>query len=502
VRLQEWCAWTGNSWDKIAAVIGHSFRVFGDHENVYTMAANAVLRLILQNNIDPQNVGFLGLGTESSRDNSAGAVIIRGMVDRALEELGRPRLSRNLEVPEFKHACLGGIYALKAAIRFVTADGSGKVAIAVASDIAQYERGSSGEQTQGAGAIAMLVEESARLLEIDLRQAGSVSDYRGPDFRKPLNRYLNGYHGIAMGQAADGPKGINGSNGATPGSDSRGVNGKRVRFSDFPVFSGPYSVYAYLDQSAHAVEAMLRRLDVTATDYYRQVRTLFFHRPYHQMPIQAMSFLYIRGLAQANHRCEELQSLCLEAGVSYEGVLAEASSAPPDFYASVYSTREVPTNPYTCTTAVASVLRRRDSFRSLLAHKMSLGSETMTRMGNLYCAALPAWIGAGLEEAYLRGVDLNGASVLAVGYGSGDAADALPMRVAPGWERAARRIGIKAALADPIDLTRAQYEALHDGYAVSGLFYYPRREFVISHVGNRYEKGFQDLAVEYYKYVF
>src|SRR5262245_41597378 len=62
VKLQDWCDWTGNSWEKISAVVGHSFRVPGRHENVYTMAANAVLRLIRQNDIDPARVGFLGLG--------------------------------------------------------------------------------------------------------------------------------------------------------------------------------------------------------------------------------------------------------------------------------------------------------------------------------------------------------------------------------------------------------------------------------------------------------
>src|SRR6185295_19979389 len=71
VNLKDWCEWTGNSWDKISAVVGNSFRVPGRHENVYTMAANAVLRLIRQNDIDPARIGFLGLGTESSTDNAA-----------------------------------------------------------------------------------------------------------------------------------------------------------------------------------------------------------------------------------------------------------------------------------------------------------------------------------------------------------------------------------------------------------------------------------------------
>src|SRR4030095_6797827 len=128
-----------------------------------------------------------------------------------LEKMGRPRLARSCEVPEFKHACLGGVYALKGALRYVRCDGAGKKAIVVCGDIAEYERGSSGEQTQGAGAVAMLVDEQPGLFEVDLSRAGSASDYRGPDFRKPFARHF------AEGYAPNTP-----------------------RIADFPVFSGQY----------------------------------------------------------------------------------------------------------------------------------------------------------------------------------------------------------------------------------------------------------------------
>jgi hydroxymethylglutaryl-CoA synthase len=91
--------------------------------------------------------------------------------------------------------------------------------------------------------------------------------------------------------------------------------------------------------------------------------------------------------------------------------------------------------------------------------------------------------------------------MVAVGYGSGDAAEAIPISPVPGWEQAAQRIMLKQALANPTDLTREQYEALHDGRDVPGLAHTPRGEFVITHVGERYEPAFQDLGIEYYKYV-
>jgi hydroxymethylglutaryl-CoA synthase len=89
VWLEDWCDWTDNQWPKIREVVGRSFRVRGPNQSVYTLAATAVMRLIKQYDIDPTRVKFLGLGTESSTDNSAGAIIVKGMVDRALIREGK-----------------------------------------------------------------------------------------------------------------------------------------------------------------------------------------------------------------------------------------------------------------------------------------------------------------------------------------------------------------------------------------------------------------------------
>ncbi len=470
VDLKDWCSWTDNSWEKISAVVGRSFRVCGKHENVYTMAANAVLRLIRQNAIDPTRVGFLGLGTESSTDNAAGAVIVRGMVDRALEALGLPRLSRYLEVPEFKHACLGGVYALKSALRYVSSDGADRLAIVVSADVAEYERGSTGEQTQGAGAVAMLVERSPKLFGVDLAHAGSASDYRGPDFRKPFARHF-----------------------------TEGYAPNTQRLSDFPVFSGKYSTFSYLDETVHAVERMLSRLQVSAGSYYQSVQGLFFHRPYHLMPVQAMSFLYVRGLARGDHHHDELRALCQEAGASFDAVLKETASTP-DLYGELLKDDAV-ADPYAATTAAAGLLRKQKGFRRLLDEKMSLGSEPVKDLGNLYSAALPAWIAAGFEEAGQKQLDLADAPMVAVGYGSGDAAEALPLYVQRGFEAAAAHIGFTRALEGAVALSREQYEAMHDGTEVPALAYTLKDEFAIARVGKQYGAAFQDLGVEYYDFV-
>jgi hydroxymethylglutaryl-CoA synthase len=468
VRLSDWCEWTGANWPKVQAVVGESFRRPAPHENVYTMAAGAALRLIRAYSIDPRDVGMIALGTESSTDNSAGAVIVRGMLDRALDRLGMPRLSRRCEVPELKHACLGGIYALKGALRYVAADGAGRKAIVISADIAEYERGSSGEQTQGAGAVAMLVEREPRLFEVDLARAGSASDYRGPDFRKPIARYF------APGYA------------------------ERVeRLHDFPIFSGRYSTYAYLEATARAFEELVGEAAIDPLRLIEEAGAFFMHRPYAHMPLSAMAFLWVRSLAQSRPDDAALRRWCQEAETSVADVGAELD-ALPDLYASVLDGDA--RDPFPRTNAVASRARRCETFRDLVAAKMSLGDRFTRRFGNLYTAALPAWIAAGFEDALERDVELCGAPLYAIGYGSGDAAEALPLRTVRGWREAADKIQVAQALEDSIVIDRDQYEALHDRGSARGLPSGRSDRFLITHVGDRYEDSFQDLGVEYYDY--
>src|SRR5690606_27313344 len=91
-------------------------------------------------------------------------------------------------------------------------------------------------------------------------------------------------------------------------------------------------------------------------------------------------------------------------------------------------------------------------------------------------------------------------TILAMGYGSGDAAESIPLRVVPQWREAAAKLGFRRALEDAVDLDRAQYEAVHDGRPTE-LPPPPRGpRFVVERVGDRNEPEFQDIGIEYYAY--
>lgn len=470
VWLDDWCEWTGNHWPKIREVVGRSFRVRGPNHSVYTMAATAVMRLIDQYDIDPLRVKFLGLGTESSTDNSAGAIIVKGMVDRALQSKGKPVIARSCEVPEFKHACLGGVYGMKGALRHLALDGAGSQAIVVCADIAEYARGSSGEPTQGAGAVAMLLEENPRLAEVDLIRSGSASDYRIMDFRKPMLRFC--------GQDR---------------SESHQVQ-------DFPVFNGKYSTTCYIDETLHALNDMYEKRGLRATDYLRSLHTVFMHRPYRKMPETGWAVAYLFALSKgtAEDRAE-LASYCYEAGIEPDDLLREMLAKPE--IVALAEPERLNFEVYPLTMAVFRIFRASRRYRREILDKLALGSDTMLDLGNLYTAALPAWIAAGFEQALDEGRDLQGEELLTLGYGSGDAAEVIPFFAAAEWRDAAASIRFADAMELAVDLNQEQYEALHDGRRVTGLSYIPQSEFVIDKVGQSDHRQFQDIGIEYYRYV-
>jgi hydroxymethylglutaryl-CoA synthase len=468
VRLESWCEWTGQQWPKIRSVVGHSFRMRGPRENVYTMAASAVLRLLESTDVDPRSVGYLALGTESSTDNSAGAVIVKGMVDAALREHGRPEVSRSCEVPEFKHACLGGVYAMKAAARYLALDGKKKKAIVVCADIAEYERGSTGEPTQGAGAVAMLLDNEARLLAFDLERSGSASDYRGPDFRKPFIRYA--------GQPAQ----------------------EHGHLRDFPVFNGKYSTTCYVDQVLAALDDMFEKRGGARAEHLRNLEAVFMHRPYARMPETGWALGYLAALAHGDKEdAMELAAYAASAKVDFPALLEEMGSSPRLF--ALVEERRLNDEVYPLGMEVLRAFRTSPVYEEMVGSKMRLGAELMKDVGNLYTAALPGWLAAGLEHAASEDVELTDRDILAIGYGSGDAAEAIPMRVQPGWKRSAQQIGFAKSFEGAIDLTEAQYDALHDGRPVD-VPSTQQSQFVIEKIGSKSDE-FDETGIESYRYL-
>lgn len=470
VDLAAFAQWTATDPAKLTAVVGDAFRVPQPDEDAYTMAAAAVLRLIDSYDIDPATVGMLALGTESSLDNAVGAVTVRGMIDDALRSRGRAPLPRDVEVPEVKHACLGAMYAVKSAMRYCQTDGADRVAIVVASDVAQYERGSSGEPTQGAGAVAMLVEGKARLLSFDLRTAGSSSDDRGWDFRKPVARhFMDAYPETSRGER------------------------------DFPVFNGKYSTVCYVEAVVRALQSAHARRGGDARALLKDSAALLLHRPYDRMPQVALGAAWVWACVAAGDEAA-LAAACAKADVSIDALREELEIDTTGLASSArhgVSRHGGEHDPLARTNAVAKALGADPLLAEVLAASKA-GRAAVRQLGNLYTASLPAWIAAALADAAEQDLPWDDRHLTLVGYGSGDAAEVWSGRVVPGWREAASRIDFERVLAGAIDLSIDDYAALHDRRA-------PARPlpvttpFAAAGRGATYDRAWQDLGIAHYR---
>lgn len=124
-------------------------------QDVVTMAANAADQLLTAE--ERAEIDTIIFATESGIDNSKSAAVY---VQRLL---GLNEYARTIEM---KQACYAGTYGLMQARDYVALHSGSKVLV-MASDIARYGLHTPGEVTQGAGAVAMLVTENPRILELN-----------------------------------------------------------------------------------------------------------------------------------------------------------------------------------------------------------------------------------------------------------------------------------------------------------------------------------------------
>lgn len=224
------------------------------HEDAATFAAEALLRLIQDYQINPKDISRIYLGTESALDAAKPtASYAMQMVEKVLEEEFGERVFKNCDVVDMTFACVGGVDALHNALDFVRVNPDKKTVV-IASDYAKYELASSGEYTQGGGAVALLISAKPDLLEIE--NNWGVATESVFDFFKPRRPYKK--------------EDLNGAPEMYPD--------KIEIFTDEPVFDGQYSNQCYQDRIR---EAYQHYKEITGKNKpYADWKYIIFHLPY------------------------------------------------------------------------------------------------------------------------------------------------------------------------------------------------------------------------------
>ncbi|MBD8082163.1 hydroxymethylglutaryl-CoA synthase family protein [Chryseobacterium caseinilyticum] len=224
------------------------------HEDAATFAAEALLKLVRDYNINPEEISRIYLGTESALDAAKPtASYATQMVETVLTEEFGERCFKNCDVVDMTFACIGAVDALHNSLDFVRVNPE-KKAVVIASDYAKYELASSGEYTQGGGAVALLVSSKPDLIEIE--NNWGVATESVFDFFKPRRNFNK----------------ENLSNAPETFPDKIEI------FTDEPVFDGQYSNQCYQDRIR---EAYQHYKEITGKDKpYENWKYLIFHLPY------------------------------------------------------------------------------------------------------------------------------------------------------------------------------------------------------------------------------
>ena len=224
------------------------------HEDAATFAAEALLKLIEDNQLNPKDISRIYLGTESALDAAKPtATYAMQMVEAVLEKDFGKRCFKNSEVVDMTFACVGAVDAFQNCLDFCQAN-PGKKAVVIASDYAKYELASSGEYTQGGGAVALLLSNNPQLLEIE--NVYGVATESVFDFFKPRRAALKSDLTSATEFMPD----------------------KIEIFTDEPVFDGQYSNQCYQDRIREAYEHYKEQTGIEKP--YENWRYLIFHLPY------------------------------------------------------------------------------------------------------------------------------------------------------------------------------------------------------------------------------
>ena len=170
----------------------YKMAIVDSNQDPACLAANACLKIMQQNRLSPEDIGRLYISTESSFDESKA---MNSYVIGMLEQIYGQGTFEHCGGVETKFACVSGSYALYDNTNWIRAgEADNKHALVVVSDIAKYDLGSSGEMTQGAGAVAMLLNDRPRLLAFDPKvTATSIKDEY--DFYRPFGKETPIVHG-------------------------------------------------------------------------------------------------------------------------------------------------------------------------------------------------------------------------------------------------------------------------------------------------------------------
>ncbi len=369
------------------------------HQDAVVFGANALTRLIDDNHLNPADIARIYVGTESGIDNSKP---IASFIVALMEQKYGHNTFLHCDAVDLTFACIGAVDALQNCLDFIRLNPD-KKAVVIASDIAKYDLESTGEYTQGAGAVALLVTANPRIIAIDNNWAVST---RGVfDFFKP-------YRTLAK-------KDITNIEANEPWFGN--LEAHIEIHKDQPVFDGQYSNTVYTERTREAYFSF-KKLSNIQGSLYDTWEGIIMHLPYAYQGRRMFSEIF-----------------ALDAATP----LLTGNEEAADFANRVKE------------------ISKSEEYKAFVAQKLQPAEPASSLIGNLYTGSIFMGLLSALVVKAEQGTDLEGKKFGFLAYGSGSKSKAFQGTLQSGWKAAAENARLFETLAASTVIDFETYNKLH-----------------------------------------
>lgn len=405
------------------------------HQDSVVFGANAISKLLTTEKISPKEIARIYVGSESAVDSAKpiGSYIIALME----QQFGENSFSE-CDVVDFTFACIAGVDALQNCIDFIRVNPD-KKAIVITTDIAKYDLESTGEYTQGAGAVALLLSKNPKLIAFD--NLWSTSTKGVFDFFKPRRSISK--------------ETITGNTNNDPWF---GILEKEIEVhQDQPVFDGQYSNQCYMDRTREAYFSF-KKLKKTKETLYKEWKSIIMHLPY--------SF-------QGRRMLSEIFAL------DSDSEIIKISPDIPDYQSKIKETSKTP------------------FYKDFVKEKLMPAEIASSNIGNLYTGSIFMALLSTLCYHYKNQNEISGSKFGFLAYGSGSKSKVFEGEIQADWKKSIANQNLFETIeqSTPIDIDA--YTQLHKKERKESVLK-PSREWVLEKTETEIPHL---LGARYYKWV-
>jgi len=405
------------------------------HQDTVVFGANALTKLVLENEINLGEISRIYVGTESAIDSSKP---ISSFLIALMEQKFGEDILANCDVVDFTFACIGGVDALQNCLDFVRLNPN-KKAIVVTTDFAKYDLNSTGEYTQGAGALAMLVTANPKIIAFENEWATSTKGVF--DFFKP-------YRTLSK-------ETITGNSSNDAWFDN--LEAEIEIHKDQPVFDGQYSNQCYMDRTRNAYFS-LKKIKNTTETLYDTWESIIMHLPYSFQGRRMLSEIYALDAAtpilSGNESAAEYQNKLKEVGKSEE-------------------------------------------YRAFVTQKLQPAEIASSLIGNLYTGSIFMGFLSTLAHFANTNTAISGKKFGFLAYGSGSKSKVFEGTIQPDWQLAVAKTQLFETLEQSQEIDFATYEKLHKKEQKQSI-QSPKNEWILDRIENENPNL---IGARYYKWI-